>query len=125
MTSEEISYVAGLLEGEGCVSIKKRSAKGRSYPQPKIQVNMKDEDVIRHLHRIVGAGTVTGPYRRKDKPHWSPIWHWQVSKYDEILRILTAIKPLMGKRRTAQIDAVLEILSSSEERHVVVKKSME
>ena len=62
VTPRKIEWLAGLLEGEGCFHlgrIRNERAK-RWYAEPKIQLVMTDEDVLRSAAALLDA-TVTVP----------------------------------------------------------------
>lgn len=94
MTECEIWWLAGLLEGEGCFT-------HNSYV-PMIQVSMKDEDVIRHLHEITGAGKVYGPIVDR-RPNHSPMYRWVVGRRLDAEKIMQEVYELMSARRQEQI----------------------
>lgn len=105
MKIKELTWAAGLLEGEGCFREKHTQNRkgGSNYYYPHIQCNMTDEDVIRKLHDTVGVGTVSGPhFRGKNKPSWT----WQVTG-GHAASLMLLLRPYMGERRTAKIDHIL------------------
>lgn len=97
---EEIVWLAGLLEGEGCFG---NYASGRSrHRYIRIQLAMNDEDIIKRAASIM-QGSLQGPYTcGTRKGTWvttagntqSPQW-------------MMTVYPFMGKRRQAQIRACL------------------
>jgi hypothetical protein len=96
----EIAYMAALIEGEGHIRPTGRTS-------ARVSVGMTDEDVIRNVHAISGIGSVAGPMVRGRK---KPYWTWQVSAKRDVLRLLTAIAPVMGARRRVQIMSAAENL---------------
>lgn len=107
MRDIDLGWVAGLLEGEGCFSPVKRTRKsGEKYLYLRIQINMTDEDVIRRLHEVVGAGNVTGPRLYKN-PDWKPRWEWTLLG-DKAEALMKEVYPYLGERRREQIDFVLQ-----------------
>ena len=50
LTSQQIHWVAGIVEGEGCLGIR---PSGRTF-SPRLEVKMADEDVIAKLAYILG-----------------------------------------------------------------------
>ena len=65
MTYEQSAYVAGLIDGEGCITCKQylehRKGKPRAYLYWKIiiEVAMTCDETIDFLHKMVDCGTVT------------------------------------------------------------------
>lgn len=107
MTDIELYWVAGLLEGEGCFNV---SFAG-SF-RVTVKCNMTDEDVIRRLHKIVGAGTVRGPVEKKaQNGRGKPQWIWTLGRTQGAEELMRALHPLMGTRRAAKIDAILRLLA--------------
>lgn len=99
MTPEEIAWVAGILEGEGCFHVKRNW-----YNQPSITVDMTDEDILLRLAKFTEIGRVYGPYEGVNKPKW----HWKVQRINDCIALCNAVLPWMGERRTEQINSLLE-----------------
>lgn len=102
MNPEEIAYVAGLLEGEGCFD---RNNKASGV---KIRMETTDVDVAERLRDILGCGNIR-PRAAKKSTH-RPTVIYQIARAEDVRRILTAIRPWMGERRGKKIDSLLEIL---------------
>ena len=71
-TEADIAYIAGLFDGEGCITYKqymrKRPHNKKAYPTWSIRMEMAmtDESVLRWVHEVLGVGTV-GEKRYKTK----------------------------------------------------------
>jgi hypothetical protein len=111
MKETELAWIAGIIEGEGTVTLKTGSTRsGNNFPT--LRVVMTDEDVIRSLHRITGLGNIHYQVRedtekgnkRKDT------WIWAVAARDEVRNILEQILPWMHSRRTERIKEALILL---------------
>lgn len=94
----DIAWLAGIIEGEGCINISKPN-KGNSNYYARLNVKMTDYDVLAKAQRIFG-GSIKGPEIQDRK---KPAWSWQVANRKDLARILLAIVPLMGERRSAKI----------------------
>jgi hypothetical protein len=109
MSEAEIAYVAGLLEGEGCFYIGYLGEAAKRYPRFTIQCAMTDEDVIRRLRDIVGAGAIDGPLL---PPSWDqnrkPVWRWRLGRKDGALELVALLLPWMCSRRSAKIQTMLD-----------------
>lgn len=88
----DIAYCAGLIDGEGCIRIKKQKAyrcQGRATPgyHARIQVRMVEEAAIKFL-----TDTLGGTYYRESKhaAQGRPLFCWSVSdkKAETIIRTL-------------------------------------
>ena len=83
------AYIAGLFDGEGCVSYKqydrKRPHNKKAYPtwQIRLEIAMTDKSVLVWMHEVLGVGTVTEKrYRTKYTLGWKKQWRWRCSHRD-------------------------------------------
>lgn len=102
--SVDIAWVAGLIEGEGCMGKYTYTRPSGDYTKTILQVEMKDRDILEKLHRITGYGTIN---YKKARPPSEETWVWSVTRAVHVKEILTAILPHMGERRTKKIQEVL------------------
>ena len=95
ISSEDISYLAGLFDGEGSIYFarrpeKKKKHKGKGYrianaQRISMEVTMTDESVIRWMHEVLGVGTVVKKPRkglRKDGTKYLVQWKWRCTFRD-------------------------------------------
>ena len=84
MTETEAAYIAGLFDGEGCISYKqymrKRSHNKKAYPtwQIRLEMSMTDKSVLQWVHETLGVGTVN--VKRYKTPYavgWKKQWRWR------------------------------------------------
>jgi len=90
MTQNEIAYIAGLFDGEGCVTCKQKKTKrkdrgGKIYNQWYIrcEIAMTDKDVITGLHEVLGFGW-SGEKRYNNKPKYKKQWRWSCGYRDAL-----------------------------------------
>jgi len=62
MNISDAAYIAGLFDGEGCVTYKqqmKKRGNKKAYPtwNIRMEINMTDKDVIRWVHETLKVGT--------------------------------------------------------------------
>jgi intein/homing endonuclease len=85
MRESDIAYIAGLFDGEGCVSYKqymrKRKGAKKAYPtwQIRMEIAMTDESVLRWVHDVLKVGQVN---TRKVRPGRKKQWRWRCSHRD-------------------------------------------
>lgn len=105
IAERDLYWLAGWLEGEGSFQGAVRMDHG--YPTFKISVGARctDRDVVEHAYDTFG-GTMGGPYDKKQE-NWKPYWQWGVQSRADSLRLMRLLRPLLGERRQAQIDAAL------------------
>ena len=89
MLDADYAWCAGLFEGEGCIT--------RNHKSVTLVLHTTDEDIAQRFRRIMG-GHLNGPYPGTNKPFWS----WSISKREEVDRIIGAMMPYLGERRTAR-----------------------
>jgi len=94
LTPEDRGYIAGLIDGEGCIFIAKNppTSRGVSHMYSlNMQVGNTDLPVLEWLKQRVG-GRIGGPYRRVEQRR--PIYMWCASKRVTIA-VLTEVRSLM------------------------------
>jgi hypothetical protein len=83
ITMTEIAYIAGLFDGEGCVTCKQKKTKrkdrgGKVYNQWYIrcEISMTDKEVITWLHETLGFGWSREKIYKKRPTHYKRQWRW-------------------------------------------------
>ena len=97
LTENDIAYIAGLFDGEGCVQCKQYVTTKKKHQGPgrrkttewriTLEMSMTDESVIRWVHEVLGVGTVNPIIKNKSpssKPHWKKQWRWRCSHRDAL-----------------------------------------
>ena len=84
---KHLAYIAGLFDGEGCVSYVRRPTKradrgGKTYNQWYIraEIAMTDESIIKWLHQTLKMGW-SSP-KRYHKHNYKPQWRWSCGYRD-------------------------------------------
>lgn len=96
-----IGYLAGLYDGEGHCGVSKHQAM--------LTIDSTDEDIVTRAFHMSGVGKIYGPYFSK-RVNEKPIWRWRITSNKELVRMLTAITPLLCERRRQQLIPVIEWL---------------
>lgn len=104
-TRENIAWLAGLFEGEGCISL--RDYISDAEPRFNLIIKMTDEDVIRRAHGVAGIGCVGGPYM--EKAGTKPCWRWSAWNNQNCVALLYAMYPFLGSRRRGKICEMLSV----------------
>jgi len=108
MDTAEIAWAAGLFEGEGCIGVWK-TQKNHVLPLIRLTITMTDRDVLERFCAVVQCGKVGGE-RRYGRPHHKPAFVWCISNRSDVERILLALLPWFGERRSAKArEALAEI----------------
>lgn len=106
---KDIYWMAGLFDGEGSISIKKRT-NGKSdkmYTYVQLDLQSSDEDIVERLLRISQIGAIHEIKRKTSTG--KTMYGWNVGRKKDVIRFLTAIYPIMSLRRQAKIKEVVEL----------------
>lgn len=100
MDQIDIAWLAGVYEGEGCLSINGKAVR--------IIIQMTDEDIIRRIHSLTGCGRVAVYPHPKHKT----VYRWTVNNRSCVARLLLAMAPLLGERRREKVLEAVPLLAS-------------
>lgn len=98
VTEAELAWIAGVYEGEGCLTHNKKCWS--------LRVGMTDRDVIDRLQAMTGMGRVTTNPR--EKQGGKPYHTWSVSAQQDLATLVNRMLPWMGERRRARALEYLE-----------------
>lgn len=97
MTKLKDSYFAGLIDGEGCIRLERKTERNRTLREaPTVQVKMTCLKTINALRDYFGCGSIQ-PYKPV-KAHYKPQWRWRVRDKSAAL-VLHRILPYMITKR--------------------------
>lgn len=103
LTASEIGYIAGLFDGEGCVSISRRVKQEYSlkhqaiYHDYSLQLTIGNSnyEVLEWLETKC-SGRI---YQMKNRGNRKPFWHWMLVRRYEVKAFLLLIQPLVIVKR--------------------------
>lgn len=102
LRNEEIAWMAGLFDGEGCIHFVGVNA-------VRLKVKMADKDIIEMLRDRAGCD-VSICIEKRSNPKHADAWYWQVQRGEDVVRLLTEMMPWFGARRKAKAEEALERL---------------
>ncbi len=106
MTSEvDVAYVAGLIDGDGCIRFQSRK-RGRKRRPPEIVVSNSCKVVVEWLQKRFG-GRIYVDNRRGRRVSYS----WRLYRKEEVRRLLRMVLPFLKVRRR-QAELVLYYLEN-------------
>ena len=112
-TEVEAAWLAGIIEGEGCLTLKDSSDPRNPTHGPwivcSINVGMTDEDIVRRIQSITGVGNVRPQKVHKNRKQE---WRWYISERKSVLYILERLAPYFGIRRGEKARAQIAALKS-------------
>lgn len=116
MTSHEmdVAWAAGLFEGEGSITLNRKTSARRELLYGCFAVGMTDEDVIRRLRDVMGFGSIRVEPRshlgRKD------MYVWKTNSRSDFLRAAELLRPWLGARRGTKLKEIEELVSPERRR---------
>jgi len=106
---EIIAYIAGIIDGEGCISIqverRRRIIYGKEINtvtfRPYLEVGMTDEACLRFIHKAIGLGSLR---LKKHEPPLKDSWALVVTGQSNLTMILSLVIPyLIVKRKQGEL----------------------
>ena len=88
MKKSDAAYLAGLFDGEGCITYKQKMRQRRPaekyYPtwEIRMEINMTHQSVIRLIHEMTGVGTVSKKPPGKGQLGRKMQWRWRCGYRD-------------------------------------------
>jgi hypothetical protein len=73
LTETQKAYLAGLIDGEGCITIIGHNGSGAAS----VIINMTAKDLIYYWHGVTGLGSIY-ENKHENKPNWRPTYQWQI-----------------------------------------------
>ena len=86
MSKFTAAYLAGLIDGEGCLDFGVNKSNPRTYYQPRVRIALVDKWLIDWLKKSFGGCTETRYYKN---PKYNTSYCWTLSGNN--------LKPLLGK----------------------------
>ena len=107
MKKTDLAYIAGLIDGEGCIHATTVKYAGRASA---IQVTITTtyKPVLEFVQSIFGGKIYNNQTR--DKPFWKPIYRWTIYG-EKAIPVLQSVKPFLIIKR-GQAEIALRILAS-------------
>ena len=110
LTEAEVGWLAGLFEGEGCISMDKLG-------KARAQLCSTDRDVIEKFARIVRVGCIHPQARKESRelPQRRPIWTWGVYEQGAVRYFIELLLPHLGERRSQRAREALAAIDAYEQ----------
>jgi len=95
-------YLAGLFDGEGCVTAMRE--KQKLYLAPMVTVAMTDRAGPEAFQRVFGGTLI----RRPGRPNEKPVWTWRRKGGPVVTEVLTALRPYL-RVKALEADLILAL----------------
>lgn len=100
-TRENLAWVAGIVEGEGCISTRNHSKSAR------ITINMTDKDVLEKLKSILDCGSISFKDLSGKNSHQQDQWRYSLNRKELVYAVLVAIYPFLCERRSSMAEEAI------------------
>jgi len=115
----KLAYAAGIIDGEGCIQIAKRTReKGTTTYQAIVEVSMVDAVVPEFMHATFG-GYVTIHHR--NNPKYRNVYMWNLTGMFQIMLFLQNLLPFLKLKKNQAELAInycqLRLLKKSKSRY--------
>lgn len=101
----EIAWVAGMYEGEGCIS--KTRGRGTDRFLARVQITSTDSDVLDRIGEITNAGRIYWQDMTKYGENRKPLGCWVLNRQGQIDEFFMAVCSWLGRRRREQMEDIL------------------
>lgn len=119
--THEWSYMAGIMDADGCFMISKHnrqtrnriSERAKAFPKkvdkwsftylPCAKIGMAEVEAIDLIMNQMNFGKMSIDGARKNRPHSKPIFHWRIREKNELVMFLEGVIPYLRiKKNRAQ-----------------------
>lgn len=107
MNERDLGWLAGILEGEGCIGLYRRR-------QTRVYIAMVDRDVMERVQALWPCPTglrLKYPPQNASHAHHKVQYEWTLRRHADIKAFLGLVLPLLGQRRQAQAQPVLDYIA--------------
>jgi len=121
LSETEKAYLAGIIDGEGCITINRYVKKGAApVYRPFVEIASTSPALKAWLDERFPEKTY---WRKKTRPGWKDIYHWILSGNRQVMVFCREIAPyLVIKREQAELVAQGYVHLSEEDRAVLWQK---
>jgi len=99
---KDAAYIAGILDGEGCITTRWLKSRGIPYVQSFITIGTSSQRLAEYLSSVTGVGS-KGQYKRKGKDGWRPLHVWTLSSWQGADLLKQVLPYLQIKREQAEL----------------------
>jgi hypothetical protein len=105
MDAVDIGWLAGIMDGEGTVTLMKRYGKNNTrFRQPTLSITSTDYEILARVQSLI-AGTICNVSKYKER--MKSAWIWSLNGSGRVFGVLQVIGPHLScpkkKRRTAYL----------------------
>lgn len=109
-SQETLAYLAGILDGEGCLRITRQRLRKRPNDSPRHWPTVFVGNTSRALAEFLCRGFGGSIYLRDATSKKRAVFVWQLTTRSSVLAILTAVRPFLIVK-SAQADLLIEFIT--------------
>ncbi len=102
-TNEKIIYLAGIVDGEGCIRIRKGNRLPYPHYSPSIRIEMTDIIPIKQMSDVFGGNYYTYPPR---KEHYKVVYQYDCHNTQRVNIILKSLLPYLQVKKQQAIEVL-------------------
>lgn len=91
MKDTEAAWLAGYIDGDGCVSIHNQT--NREFKRLVISIDSTDLCLLERVKQLTGTGTIVA--KKKSQDHHSQAYSWRAGSAYKVIEILETILPYL------------------------------
>ena len=110
-----LGYLAGIVDGEGCITRQVSRTKNGQSVHPVITVSNGHRPLLEYLQTATGFGNIRSAHGKNST--LNPAFNWSTQKRQDVYTLLTSLLPLLivKKKQALLALALLKLKSNSEE----------
>ena len=95
LTETEKAYIAGFLDGEGCITIFKRNRYKVPLYVPSIQITNTNQEILKWIKLKVRKGRIIKLKGESRKSFWKDTYRWILTNRKDMFEFLKMIFPYL------------------------------
>ena len=108
LSSCDAAYLAGLIDGEGCLFARKVKSRNTVGVQSGLAIAMTCRHILEQMQELTGIGSVILSPSSKNQPRgWKDCWRWDVGA-QSVAMLIPKILPFLRIKRT-QAELIIEL----------------
>src|SRR5437868_3677678 len=102
LTPTEAAYIAGIIDGEGCIGV--RADKDHIVSMCRIHIGNTSMALIDYITKTLGGGILEADNHHLKNDKWNQVFRFIIYKHQDIINLLEQIMDyLIVKKRQAQL----------------------
>ena len=94
MKKTDLLYAAGLIDGEGTITLVRHSRK--EMKSPAVSVSSTSLELLEFMKETFGGHIIK--LKAPKKKHWKQAWHWQTS-HDRAISVIEHVLPFLKEQK--------------------------